>query len=76
MTDTSSQFRNHNVLAEKFRGEIEAIELEHKGYEIPITMSFGVSQYGRGSDSLDSCLKIADENLYEAKDSGRNSVVG
>jgi diguanylate cyclase (GGDEF)-like protein len=63
-------------LAENFRGEIEALELEHKGHEIPITMSFGVSQYGLGSDSLDSCLKIADENLYEAKDSGRNLVVG
>ncbi len=71
-----TEIEDGKSMAEKFRKEIETVELEHKGYEIPITMSFGVSQYGRGSDSLDSCLKIADENLYEAKDSGRNLVIG
>ncbi len=71
-----TEIEDGKYLAEKFREEIEKYELEHNGYEITTTMSFGVSQYGRGSDSLDSCLKIADENLYEAKDSGRNLVVG
>lgn len=64
------------LLAENFRSKIEELKLSHNGNDIPATMSFGVSEFGQDSDSLDECLKISDENLYKAKESGRNTVIG
>lgn len=56
-------------LAEKLRLIIE----EHREI-VPITMSFGVTQYINKED-LEYTFKRADEALYEAKNSGRNRVV-
>ena len=57
------------LLAEKLRKAVEA----HKKI-VPITMSFGVTQYIE-QESQDSLFKRADEALYKAKDNGRNKVV-
>ncbi len=56
-------------IAEKLRVKIES----HKKI-LPITMSFGVTEYKDGDDE-DSFSNRADKALYIAKDSGRNMVV-
>ncbi|QOP42023.1 sensor domain-containing diguanylate cyclase [Sulfurimonas marina] len=56
-------------LAEKIRKKVA----DHK-VVLPITMSFGVTEYIQGEDS-EHLLSRADEALYEAKANGRNQVV-
>ncbi len=57
------------ILAQKLRKVVE----NHK-HILPITMSFGVTQFIKGDDEL-SLYKRADEALYKAKESGRNKVM-
>ena len=61
-------------LAEKLRASIEQNILKGDGAEFKITMSFGVSEY-RSDKTANSVLKEADENLYKAKEQGRNRVI-
>ncbi|MBR5407124.1 MAG: diguanylate cyclase [Lachnospiraceae bacterium] len=49
--------------------------VEHDGQYHSVTMSFGVTQ-GRPELTLDENINAADERLYEAKENGRNQVVG
>jgi len=57
------------ILARKLRKAVE----EYKKI-VPITMSFGVTQYIE-QESEDSLFKRADKALYKAKNDGRNRVV-
>ncbi len=41
---------------------------------IHVTMTFGLTQGGKGSD-FNTLLQIADDNLYEGKNKGRNCVI-
>ncbi|WP_457747949.1 diguanylate cyclase [Sulfurimonas sp.] len=60
---------NALLLAEKLRKAVEA----HKKV-VPITMSFGVTQY-IDHESQDALFKRVDDALYSAKENGRNKVV-
>jgi diguanylate cyclase (GGDEF)-like protein len=42
---------------------------------IKVTISIGVSEFGRDGDTLDSFLGVADQRLYSAKHEGRNCVI-
>jgi len=42
---------------------------------IKITISIGVSEFGRDGDTLDSLIGVADQRLYRAKHEGRNRVM-
>ncbi|WP_244628411.1 GGDEF domain-containing protein [Tardiphaga robiniae] len=42
---------------------------------IDVTISIGVSEFGRDGDTLDAFLRVADQRLYRAKDQGRNCVI-
>jgi len=60
--------------ADKLREIVEKSKFMYKNTRIPIKVSGGVAD--RVSyDSIESMLKFADENLYKAKNSGRNKVV-
>ncbi len=62
------------IVAEKIRSQIEK-----KIYSInninTITLSLGVAEYG-DEDTYEELIKKADKMLYDAKDSGRNKVLG
>ena len=60
-------------LAERLRQAIEAIDLVYEGQQIPLTMSAGVASFPELQiKTAGELLLLADEALYEAKNSGRN----
>jgi diguanylate cyclase (GGDEF)-like protein len=61
-------------LAEQLRVALLNDPLHVEGSLVPITSSFGVAQYSRETDSLESLLRDADSALYESKRNGRNAV--
>jgi len=68
------------TFAERLRN---AIEMHHFAPEpdspperdIRITVSIGVASYGEPATDEDSLVRVADDNLYRAKNAGRNRVV-
>jgi len=59
------------AIAERIRAHIEASVVPGVG---PITLSVGVACRRTPEDSASEVLKRADDNLYRAKESGRNRV--
>jgi len=62
------------TIAESVRKKIEDYPFTYSSKKIPVTATFGVSQYDE-SLSVDECIKLSDDALYEGKESGRNRVV-
>ena len=56
------------------RKHFERTTLTLLGNKIKFTVSFGVSMYD-GKVRIESVIKKADNNLYKAKESGRNQIV-
>ncbi|WP_340672675.1 GGDEF domain-containing protein [Bradyrhizobium ottawaense] len=65
-----------SAVAERFRSAIERTAFD-VGAEpsVGVTISVGVSEFGRDGDTLDGFLNVADQRLYRAKFEGRNRVV-
>ncbi|AOJ10689.1 GGDEF domain-containing protein [Burkholderia mayonis] len=62
-------------IAERVRTSIANASFGIDGKHTPVTVSIGVSQYGRDGDTVDDILSAADKLLYRAKHEGRNRVV-
>lgn len=67
---------NKNIfkIVEQIRLEIEKSAVQYEGDSIKVTCTFGICQIKQGMD-LYSCIKSADESLYEGKSAGRNVTV-
>jgi two-component system, cell cycle response regulator len=63
------------ALAEKLRRSIASERFMHEGRAIPVTVSFGVSEFSRSLETSEALVKAADQRLYAAKNSGRNRVL-
>jgi len=64
-------------LAERIRKLVEKRAFTYEGRQYHLTISIGVSSTsGHESISATDLIKSADENLYKAKNTGRNRVVG
>lgn len=64
------------IVAEKLRQKIESTPMVlSDNKEITVTMSFGVAMYENSIHNREDFIKIADDRLYKAKESGRNKVV-
>ena len=61
--------------AESMRKAIESEKIKFNDHEISVTMSIGVACQNEKEMKLEELLKVADERLYKAKDSGRNRVI-
>jgi len=72
-------FKNASRLAERLRKRISKNVFKWEGKKISITASFGVTgfdNYRPGENiSPDDLIEMADQYLYQAKNSGRNKVV-
>lgn len=73
LTETDSD--SANTVAEKLRSTIEALPIDCDGEQMRMTISIGMHT-ANPEESLDKMLYRADENLYTAKNSGRNRVIG
>jgi diguanylate cyclase (GGDEF)-like protein len=64
------------AFGERLRSTIEgrAIEVANRP-SIEVTLSIGVSEFGRDGNTLDEFLSVADQRLYRAKHEGRNCVI-
>lgn len=63
------------VIAERIRGEVEGAVIRYEEQEIKITASFGIAVLDGETLTGDDLIRKADENLYKAKNTGRNKVV-
>ncbi len=62
-------------VAERLRARIESETMSFAGESFNVTVSVGVAQFGERAQSKADLIALADEALYEAKNSGRNRVV-
>lgn len=62
--------------AEKIRRLTEKAVFKFEDTEIPVTISVGVASLSPDVHDPQEFIKLADQNLYEAKSKGRNCVVG
>jgi diguanylate cyclase (GGDEF)-like protein len=63
------------IVAEKIRSEVEALKIPLASTILQKTISIGVAEYPKDSDTFWQVVKFADVALYQAKSSGRNRVV-
>ncbi len=61
-------------IAEKIRMGISDLEIKHEKLRLKVTVSMGISSCLE-QNIFDSLVDLADERLYQAKESGRNKVV-
>jgi diguanylate cyclase (GGDEF)-like protein len=69
---TETDLEGARLHAERLRKAIEEHVFDTAGH---ITCSFGVAQFRRGEDRVETLIKRADDALYRAKKLGRNRVV-
>jgi diguanylate cyclase (GGDEF)-like protein len=63
------------AVGERLRSSIERSAFEVGNQPtINVTISIGVSEFGRDGNTLDEFLSVADQRLYRAKHEGRNRV--
>ena len=62
-------------VAEKIRHAVEELKIMVGGITLQKTISIGVSEYPKDSETFWQAVKFADVALYRAKETGRNRVV-
>lgn len=62
------------IVAEKIRQRIAEENFKFQGMDLSVTLTLGVTVFDNTAD-IDSCIKDADNALYQGKEKGRNQVV-
>jgi diguanylate cyclase (GGDEF)-like protein/PAS domain S-box-containing protein len=63
------------IRANKLREEINALQVEHHGQNIDVTISLGIATFPVHGSTGEKTLLRADQALYRAKQDGRNRVL-
>lgn len=71
---TNSTLDDAKIIAERIRSTVMASVCNFGSDSLKITMSFGVSEISAAL-SIEDNVKIADDRLYRAKETGRNKVI-
>ena len=69
---TDSTVENAKSVAERIRVLAQRLVVEHEEQQISFTVSLGLAQFDKKSQSAMAWLEEADQALYEAKENGRN----
>ncbi|CAA7625906.1 putative GGDEF: diguanylate cyclase (GGDEF) domain [Magnetospirillum sp. LM-5] len=64
-----------DLIAEKIRASVEAMEIHAGTVSLKKTISIGVADFPNDSDTFWQAVKFADVALYQAKETGRNRVI-
>ncbi|MCP5058495.1 MAG: GGDEF domain-containing protein [bacterium] len=64
------------LLAERLCESIEELNPEVDGHPVSITISIGLAEWDCTMRTVEDIVRTADTRLFEAKDAGRNRVVG
>ena len=72
---TETDINQAKIPLERFRKTIETLYLNYNNQDIHITVSIGVCQHNPEIRSKEDLLKLTDDALYKAKNSGRNQTV-
>lgn len=72
----TTTMENANMIAERIRQKVESLDIVFNEQKIPVTISLGVSTL-KLDEMMDGTelLQVADDNLYKAKEKGRNTFV-
>jgi diguanylate cyclase (GGDEF)-like protein len=63
-------------IAERIRKSIESEKMLYQGKILRVTVSIGIATLdGNNYDTIEDLTRAADENLYEAKQTGRNRTI-
>lgn len=73
MQDTGGE--DAELIAEKIRAAVENLKVQLAGTVLQKTISIGIAEFPKDSDTFWQTVKYADVALYSAKESGRNRVV-
>ena len=65
-----------HAVAERIRAALEADPVDYQGHVVEVTISLGTATVLPDDGSFESMLQRADNALYHAKSSGRNTVSG
>jgi diguanylate cyclase len=70
-----TSIRSAEALAKKLLQKIATIKIPFKETYYSFTVSIGASIWNEHDSNIDNVIKRADDNLYKAKEGGRNRVV-
>jgi len=62
------------IVAERVRQRVEELSIQTKNNTLNVTLSIGINPFPYRFKNIDEAVKIADEQLYIAKSSGRNRI--
>ncbi len=65
---------NSLILAERIRSAVYAYPIKHDGIRSQLSVSIGVACFPKDAENAEDLIKRADEALYMAKETGRNSL--
>jgi len=72
---TSTDATEAHKIIERIRKTIEESVFTFNGITLSVTITFGLSAFTGNKDTVEKCIKRADEALYTGKQQGRNRVI-